>query len=60
LGLGIQPADIDLLPMHFKLVVVCSEVLRHLSTRPGLRWLVNVADSLYVHARRSAAIAWAS
>ena len=58
-GLGIQPADIDLLPMHFKLVVVCSEVLRHLSTRPGLRWLVNVADSLSVHARRSAAIAWA-
>jgi SAM-dependent methyltransferase len=47
--LNAQPADLDLLPRRYQLVVRASEALRKLSaTLPGLR---RVADSLYVHAR---------
>lgn len=49
-GLGIQPSDIDLLPMKFKFVVAASEILRKCSKRAGI--LKRVADSLYVISER--------
>ena len=51
-GLGVQPADIDLLPIRYQLVVRASEWLRSVSKRHA-EWLLNVADSLYVEAVRS-------
>jgi SAM-dependent methyltransferase len=48
-GLGIQPNDIDLLPLRFKMIVHASEMMRALSNRiPVFRY---VADSLYVEVR---------
>lgn len=48
-GLGIQPSDIELLPLRFKMVVHASEMMRALSNRiPLFRY---VADSLYVEVR---------
>jgi SAM-dependent methyltransferase len=47
--LNAQPADLDLLPGRYRPVVRASEALRKLSAT--LPTLVNVADSLYVHAR---------
>jgi SAM-dependent methyltransferase len=47
--LNAQPADLDLLPGRYRLIVRASEALRRLSaTFPALR---RVADSLYIHAR---------
>lgn len=47
--LNAQPADLDLLPARYRLVVRASEALRKLSaTLPALQ---RVADSLYIHAR---------
>jgi SAM-dependent methyltransferase len=52
-GLGIQPADLDLLLPRHRLAVRASEALRAASERVGaLRW---AADSLYVRATRSVA-----
>lgn len=48
-GLGIQPSDIALLPVRFRLIVRASEVLRRCSQ--GLPFLLNVADSLYAKSR---------
>jgi hypothetical protein len=42
-GLGIQPADVDLLPLHLRPVVHSSEFLRRHAP-----FLLPVADSLYV------------
>jgi hypothetical protein len=54
-GLGIQPADVDMLPLHFQAVVRSSELMRRLTNRvPSLR---NAADSLYVTSRRRATAA---
>jgi hypothetical protein len=50
-GLGIQPSDIAMLPRRFQLVVRCSEALRRATSYAP--WLLNVADSLYVTARRA-------
>jgi SAM-dependent methyltransferase len=48
-GLGIQPADRDLFPPAYRLIVDASEALRWLSARvPPLR---NIADSIYVKSR---------
>ena len=47
--LNAQPADLDLLPGRYRLVVRASEALRKLSaTFPALG---RVANSLYIHAR---------
>ena len=54
-GLGIQPADIDMLPRRFQLVVRASEALRRAADRFGP--LLNVADSLYVRSIRRPDIA---
>lgn len=51
-GLGIQPSDIDMLPLRYQAVVRSSEVLRGLSER--IPRLTNVADSLYVTSEPSA------
>lgn len=45
-----QISDLDLLPLHFKAVVLASEGLRHLST--VLPFLLHTADSLYVTSSR--------
>lgn len=50
-GLGVQPADIDLLPARFKLVVAASELLRQCSKQMGA--LKYLADSLYVTSQRN-------
>jgi SAM-dependent methyltransferase len=52
-GLGIQPNDLDLLPVRYKLVIRASESLRRLTNR--LPWLLNLADSLYVRCHRTEA-----
>jgi hypothetical protein len=39
-GLGIQPSDLDLLPLYARIIVRCSEVLRHTP-------LTRFADSVY-------------
>lgn len=49
-GLGIQPADVDLLPRRYRAVVHTSEALRR-ATR-YLPFLLYVADSLYVTVRK--------
>ena len=51
-GLGIQPADVGMLPTHLRPIVYASEALRHFSLR--FRPLLYVADSVYVTARKSA------
>jgi 2-polyprenyl-3-methyl-5-hydroxy-6-metoxy-1,4-benzoquinol methylase len=50
-GLGIQPADVDMLPRHLRPIVYASEVLRFFSMR--FRPLLYVADSVYVTARKA-------
>lgn len=45
-GLGIQIADVDLLPVHHKMVVHSSEVLKKIST--VFTPLMKVADSVYL------------
>ena len=45
-GLGIQATDIDLLPLHYRFVVMSSEALRRLST--VFKPLTKVADSVYL------------
>lgn len=45
-GLGIQSADVDMLPPRYAAIVRASELLRGLSTR--LPWMAHAADSLYV------------
>lgn len=45
-GLGIQPADVHLMPRKYRAVVHASEFLRSLSST--LTPLLNVADSLYI------------
>jgi len=54
-GLGIQPADIDLLPRTYRLVVRASEILRRISER--LHFLINLADSVYISSTKSAGAA---
>jgi SAM-dependent methyltransferase/uncharacterized protein YbaR (Trm112 family) len=48
-GLGIQPADRDMFPPAYRLIVDASEALRGLSSR--IPPLGNVADSIYVTSR---------
>ena len=49
-GLGIQVADVHMLPVHYKIVVYSSELLRRASQLlPGLRY---VADSLYLTSKK--------
>lgn len=48
-GLGIQPSDVGMLPLRFRLVVRCSEMLRRIAHYAP--WLTNIADSLYVTAK---------
>lgn len=45
-GLGIQPADMHLMPRRYRAVIRTSELLRSLSST--LTPLLNVADSLYI------------
>ncbi len=45
-GLGIQATDIDLMPVHYRLVVLSSEALRKISTI--FKPLTKVADSVYL------------
>jgi 2-polyprenyl-3-methyl-5-hydroxy-6-metoxy-1,4-benzoquinol methylase/uncharacterized protein YbaR (Trm112 family) len=49
-GLGIQKADVELLPLRYRLVVHLSELMRAVSGR--LRWFENLADSFYVRSIR--------
>ena len=49
-SLNAQASDRDLLPLRYRLVVSCSELLRSLSVR--LSPLAMLADSLYVHSLR--------
>lgn len=51
-GLGIQKADVDLLPFRYRLVVNSSELLRAVSKR--IPWMTRFADSLYVASVRRA------
>ena len=52
-GLGIQPDDVDMLPLRFQLVVKSSEALRSAARRfPPLRF---VADSLYATSEKTSA-----
>lgn len=45
-GLGIQGSDADLLPLHYKMIVHSSEVLRKISRL--IKPLTKVADSIYL------------
>jgi ubiquinone/menaquinone biosynthesis C-methylase UbiE/uncharacterized protein YbaR (Trm112 family) len=45
-GLGIQASDADLLPLHYKMIVNSSELLRHISNI--FTPLTKVADSVYL------------
>ena len=45
-GLGIQGADVDMMPLQYKMVVYSSEALRSISK--AFRPLIKVADSLYL------------
>jgi len=45
-GLGIQASDIDLMPLHYRMVVLSSETLRKISTI--FNPLTKVADSVYL------------
>ena len=49
-GLGIQAADIDLMPRRFRAIVQTSEALRRLTRH--LPSLLYIADSVYVTARK--------
>lgn len=49
-GLGIQPADINLLPKRYRAVVCGSETLRRASVR--LPWMRYMADSIYLESRK--------
>lgn len=50
-GLGIQAADMDLMPVHFKVIIRSSEILRKISQKiAAMRY---VADSLYVTSRKT-------
>jgi SAM-dependent methyltransferase/uncharacterized protein YbaR (Trm112 family) len=49
-GLGIQRADVHLLPVRYRFIVYLSEMMRTASR--GLPWLSNLADSLYVRSER--------
>ena len=49
-SLNAQTSDKDLLPVHYRFVVACSEMLRKLSLR--FAPLAALADSLYVHSVR--------
>lgn len=51
-GLGIQPADIDMLPLRMKLIVMASETTRKVAS--VVRPMMTFADSLYLLSRRSA------
>jgi SAM-dependent methyltransferase/uncharacterized protein YbaR (Trm112 family) len=53
-GLGIQPDDVDLLPLRYRVIVKASELLRSASTQ--VRPLVRVADSVYVDAIKSESV----
>jgi SAM-dependent methyltransferase len=53
-GLGIQPADADLLPRRYRAIVNTSEALRHLTHY--LPFLLYAADSIYVTARKSGCV----
>ena len=48
-GLGLQASDLDLLPLKYRAVVRCSEVLRAMSRK--LPWMTYFADSVYVKSR---------
>ena len=48
-GLGIQAADVDLMPLRYKMVVYSSEALRGVSR--AFTPLVRLADSLYLESR---------
>lgn len=48
-GLGIQKADVDLLPLHYKMVVHSSEILRKISGI--ISPLRKVADSVYLESK---------
>jgi ubiquinone/menaquinone biosynthesis C-methylase UbiE len=48
-GLGIQGNDVDLLPLHYKMVVYSSEFLRKLSG--VFKPLTKVADSVYLESK---------
>ena len=50
--LNARPEDLDLLPIRFKIVVLISECLRRTSSLSPFRWLVCMADSLWVQARK--------
>lgn len=45
-GLGIQPSDVDILPLKYRSVIRCSEFLRKLSEIAP--WMKYFADSIYV------------
>lgn len=45
-GLGIQPSDTDLLPLHYRMIIHSSEVLRRISR--VVTPLTKVADSVYL------------
>ena len=49
LGLGIQPSDLDILPLPYRAIVHTSETLRALTHL--VPPLTNLADSLYLHSR---------
>jgi SAM-dependent methyltransferase len=51
-GLGIQATDLDIIPAEFRPIVRTSEALRKLAAQPGMRWLVDLADSVYVHSMK--------
>lgn len=50
-GLDVQPDDIEIMPLHRKLVIYASEAMRRASQRQ--RWLGGFADSLYVGSRKT-------
>jgi SAM-dependent methyltransferase/uncharacterized protein YbaR (Trm112 family) len=54
-GLGLQAADVDLMPARYRMLIEASELLRSLSERRGLRWMTWLADSVYVTAHRPGA-----
>jgi 2-polyprenyl-3-methyl-5-hydroxy-6-metoxy-1,4-benzoquinol methylase/uncharacterized protein YbaR (Trm112 family) len=49
-GLGIQAADLQLMPIKYRAVIAASEFLRRISKSMPITW---AADSLYVHSVRS-------
>jgi SAM-dependent methyltransferase len=49
-GLGIQPADLDLMPRRFRTVIRCSEILRRASA--SIPWVAYLADSVYLRSRK--------